>query len=72
MNKQQRYSEYSTANLNRGYMMRSKSSRKAETDRDFSGVLNVDGVDYWISGWEKAASDGRAYIRLAVRLRESS
>lgn len=40
-------------NTNRGVMF--KSEKKKDTDSDYSGNLNVDGVEYFLNGWIKVA-----------------
>lgn len=42
-------------NTNRGSIWPNK---KKETDRhpDFTGSVNVDGVDYWVSAWKKGSN----------------
>lgn len=40
----------------------SKNKRKTEEKHaDISGSANIEGVDYWISGWLKNGSDGIFY-----------
>jgi len=43
-------------NTNRGQMWRSKDKQK-ENDRDFQGSINIDGVEYWLSGWARKQGD---------------
>lgn len=47
-------------------------NKKKETEKhpDRTGTINVDGVDYWLSGWLKKAKDGSQYLSLAVKLKE--
>ena len=44
--------------------------KSSETDRDYSGTLNVDGVDYWISGWIKESKKGTKFLSLSVKPKE--
>ena len=40
----------------------SKNKRKTEDKHaDISGSANIEGVDYWISGWLKEGNDGKFY-----------
>jgi hypothetical protein len=59
--------EYS--NENRGSLF--KNDKKTE-DRhpDMSGSINIDGTEYWISGWKKQSKAGTGFISLSVRLKE--
>lgn len=41
---------------NRGAIWGNKNKEK-DTDRDFQGSINVEGVDYWISGWRRKEGD---------------
>jgi hypothetical protein len=44
-------------NTNRGII--SKNQRKdAETHPDIKGQINIDGVEYWLDGWQKQRTDG--------------
>jgi hypothetical protein len=57
-------------NTNRGTL--SRNDRKTEDKHpDFSGQINVDGVDYWLSGWVKERKDGSGkFFSLGVRRKE--
>jgi hypothetical protein len=53
-------------NRNRGALFRDDS--KASTDdRDYSGSLNVEGTDYWVSAWIKTSKAGKKYMSLSVK-----
>ncbi len=43
--------------------------KERENQPDRNGSLNVDGVDYWISGWIKQGRNG-PYLSLAVTKKE--
>jgi uncharacterized protein (DUF736 family) len=51
---------------NRGSLF--KNEKKTE-DRhpDLSGSININGKDYWISGWSKVSKGGQKFISLSVR-----
>ena len=55
---------------NRGTL--SRNTRKTEDKHpDFSGQINVDGVDYWLSGWVKERKDGTGkFFSLGVRRKD--
>lgn len=41
-------------NSNRGSIWKNDKKQK-ETDADFTGALDVDGVQYWVSAWKRKA-----------------
>lgn len=44
-----------------------KNERKTtEKHPDYNGSLNVDGVDFWVSGWIKTAKNGKKFLSLAI------
>jgi hypothetical protein len=53
-------------NTNSGALFRN-DRKDGDNDRDYSGSLNVRGVDYWISGWLKTSAKGIKYLSLAVK-----
>jgi hypothetical protein len=38
-----------------------------DKDRDYSGSLNVDGTDYWISGYVRTSKSGKKYLSLSIK-----
>jgi hypothetical protein len=61
--------EYS--NENRGSIWKNE---KKETDKhpDFTGSLNVDGTDYWVSAWKRkeGASDKAPALSFSVKKKD--
>ena len=57
---------------NRGTL--SRNTRKTEDKHpDFSGQINVDGVEYWLSGWTKERKDGSGrFFSLSVRRKDEA
>jgi len=53
----------------RGVLFRNEQKDPAsETDRDYTGSLNVGGVEYWLSAWVKVSkTNGKKYLSLAVK-----
>ena len=52
-------------NTNRGVLF--KNSRKAaDTHADYTGTLNINGVDHWISAWIKEGKNGK-FFSLSIK-----
>lgn len=49
-------------NTNRGVLF-VEESKKSEKHPDFKGSLNIDGKEYWISGW-KRMGNGKKLISI--------
>jgi uncharacterized protein (DUF736 family) len=47
-------------------------NNKKETERhpDYQGKALIGGVDFWISGWKKTASNGGKFMSLSFKLNE--
>jgi hypothetical protein len=54
---------------NRGALFREQKEK--ETDRDYSGTINIGGVEYWLSGWVKTSKKGAKYLSLAVKPKDA-
>ena len=56
-------------NTNRGSLF--KNDKKTEDKHpDLSGSINIDGKEYWISGWSKVSKGNSKYISLSVRVKQ--
>ena len=55
-------------NTNRGALFKSDRKTK-DTDRDYSGSINVDGHDYWLYGWIKDGRSGK-FLSLAIKRKD--
>ena len=51
---------------NRGALFRNKYKHR-ETDRDYSGTLNIGGSEYSLFGWVSTSKSGLKFLRLSVR-----
>lgn len=56
---------------NTGLLARNDRKEK-DTHPDFSGQINIDGVEYWLSGWTKEGREGtklagKRYFSLSVK-----
>lgn len=58
-------------NTNSGTLFQNDRKEK-DTHPDRTGTLNVDGVDYWISGWLKKTKDGKPFLSLAIKRKDGA
>lgn len=59
-------------NTNSGILSRNDRKEK-DSHPDFSGSINVDGTDYWLSAWIRERKDGSGkFFSLSVRPKEQS
>jgi hypothetical protein len=53
---------------NRGALFRNEAKDpNDDRDRDYSGNINVEGTEFWLSGWVKTSKNGRKYLSLSVK-----
>lgn len=58
-------------NTNRGTLGKNKNP-KSDKSPPYSGKLNIEGVDYWVSGWVKTNSTtGESFFSLSVKRAQS-
>jgi uncharacterized protein (DUF736 family) len=56
-------------NTNRGSLF--KNDKKTEEKHpDLSGSINIEGMEYWISGWSKTSKGGQKFLSLSVRQKQ--
>lgn len=61
-------SEYD--NTNSGALF--KNDKQGNENRpDYTGSINVEGTEYWISSWLKTSKAGKKYMSLSVQPKES-
>ena len=44
--------------------------KQTETQADYKGSLNVDGVDYFLDAWINQAASGRKYMSVRVKRKD--
>jgi len=62
-------------NTNSGMLARNKRKEK-DTHPDFSGSINADGVDYWMSAWVNEGKpgskmEGQKYFSIKINRKDS-
>lgn len=57
-------------NTNRGVLFNNKEKKTQDSHPDYSGSINVNGVDFWLSGWIKESKEGKKFFSLSVRPKE--
>jgi hypothetical protein len=56
-------------NTNRGTLGKNER-REKDSHPEYAGTLNVDGKDYWLSGWVKESAKGK-FFSLSVKPKEA-
>lgn len=56
---------------NTGSLFQNKEKR-SENFPDYSGSLNIDGRDWWISGWKRASKDGKTFLSLSIKPKDGT
>lgn len=61
-------------NRNRGSIWKNDKKREGKQDPDFTGSLNVEGVEYWVSAWKRkeGAADNAPALSFTVKPKEAN
>jgi hypothetical protein len=58
-------------NNNRGILSKNQN-KTADNHPEYSGSINIDGTDYWLSAWIKESSkDGKKFFSLSVKPKDA-
>jgi len=55
---------------NSGSVFKNNRKREGKKDADYTGTINVEGVEYWINGWLKKSDDKPSWLSLSVSPKE--
>ena len=59
-------------NHNRGALFRNDDKDpNDDKHRDYNGSINVEGTEFWLSGWIKTSKSGRKYLSLSVKTKDT-
>jgi len=45
--------------------------KEKETHPDYKGEINIDGKEYWLSGWKNTSKQGKTYLGLSAEPKEA-
>jgi hypothetical protein len=57
-------------NRNRGALFSERDKKTKDDDRDYSGSINVEGTEFWLSAWIKTSKKGTKFLSLSVKPKE--
>lgn len=55
---------------NSGTLGKNERTRPDHKDPEYTGSLNLDGKDYWLSAWVKTGQDGKKFFSIATKPKE--
>jgi len=58
-------------NTNRGVLFRN-DKKETEKHPDFTGSIDVGGVDHYLSGWIKESKQGKKFFSLSVKPKQET
>lgn len=58
-------------NTNRGALFINDRKRAGSNQPDYKGSINIEGVEYWVSGWVKSTTRGEI-VSMSVEKKESN
>lgn len=53
----------------RGVLFKNKRKKK-KAQPDFTGSAEIDGVEYWLSGWSRKSKSGNSFVSLAFTVKD--
>jgi hypothetical protein len=58
-------------NTNKGVLFPNQNRQK-ETHPHYKGEINIEGTEYWISGWSNVSKNGKKYLSMNVSKKDST
>jgi len=58
-------------NTNRGVLFK-ETRKEKDGDRDYSGQININGREFWLSGWVKTSAKGAKFLSLSVKAKDGA
>ena len=56
---------------NSGTLGRNERMRPDHKDPEYTGQMNLDGKDYWLSAWVKDGRDGKKFFSISVKPKDA-
>jgi uncharacterized protein (DUF736 family) len=53
-------------NSNKGALFQARD-KKTENHPDYDGTINIDGQEYWLSGWKRTSAKGTTFLSLSAK-----
>lgn len=54
---------------NRGALFKN-TKKESDTHPDYTGTINVDGTEYWLSSWIKKSKAGQTFMSMSVKRKD--
>jgi hypothetical protein len=54
-------------NTNRGVLFNERANKETDNDGDYAGSINIEGRDFWLSGWIKTSKKGLKFLSLSAK-----
>jgi hypothetical protein len=55
---------------NRGVLFSERARKSKDDDRDYSGSINVEGVEYWLNAWIRTSKKGGKFMSLSLKKKD--
>jgi hypothetical protein len=58
-------------NDNKGVLFRAQE-KKTDKHPDYDGNITIDGVEYWLSGWQRTSAKGTKFLSLSIKPKKAA